>query len=370
MKVMFTLLRKEFRQIFRDPAILRIIFAVPIVQFIILPFAANYEFSNIKLVLVDHDHSSFSQQLINKITGSNYFLLVDNCSNYHEAYHYIENDQADLILEIPSGFERNLVRENQEKVLIAVNAINGIKANLGGNYLTQIIADFNRDISVQRTAPETSTAGGIELTMTPWFNPLENYKIFIVPGILGLLVTVISSLLAIFIVKEKEIGTIEQINVTPIKKHQFVLGKLIPFWIIGNIVFTIGLTLGYFIYHITPVGSLFVLYVFLAAYLLAMLGLSLFISTFCQTQQQAMFVGFFFLIIFILLSGLFTPIESMPVWAQWITKFNPVGYMIQVMRMVILKGSDLKDILPQLSTVSLMAAVLLSLSVWNYRKTS
>ena len=370
MRVMLTILRKEFRQIFRDPAILRIIFVVPIIQFIILPFAANYEFRNINLVLVDHDHSGYSQQLINKITGSNYFRLVDNSSNFTAAYRYIEDDKADLILEIPSGFERNLVREHQEEVFIAVNAINGIKASLGGNYLTSIIADYSRDITIQLTSPEGSEKAGIEIAVMPWFNPQENYKIFIVPGILGLLVSVIGALLAIFIVKEKEIGTIEQINVTPIKKYQFLMGKLIPFWIIGNFVFSIGLTLGYFIYHIAPAGSLFVLYIFLAVYLLTVLGLSLFISTFCQTQQQAMFVGFFFLIIFILLSGLFTPIESMPVWAQWVTKFNPISYMIQVMRMVILKGSDLRDILPQLATVSLMAVTLLTLSVLNYRKMS
>jgi ABC-2 type transport system permease protein len=172
------------------------------------------------------------------------------------------------------------------------------------------------------------------------------------------------------IVREKEIGTIEQINVTPISKLQFVLGKLIPFWILANIVFTIGLILGYLIYHITPQGSLLVLYTFVSAYLLAILGFGLLISTFCQTQQQAMFFMFFFMIIFILLGGLFTPIESMPGWAQWITKFNPVAYMIQVMRMVILKGSGFRDILPQLGAISLIAVVLNSLAVWNYRKTS
>ena len=151
---------------------------------------------------------------------------------------------------------------------------------------------------------------------------------------------------------------------------QFVLGKLIPFWILANIVFSIGLLLGYFIYHITPQGSLLVLYAFVSVYLLALLGFGLLISTFCQTQQQAMFFMFFFMIIFILLGGLFTPIESMPRWAQWITKVNPVAYMIQVMRMVILKGSGFRDILPQLGAISLIALVLNSLAVWNYRKTS
>ncbi|HZX73604.1 MAG TPA: ABC transporter permease [Cyclobacteriaceae bacterium] len=365
------LLRKEFKQIFRDRAIVAIIFIMPTVQFLILPLAANFEFKNINLVLVDHDHSSYSHQLTSKIFGSNYFQLVANCNTFDEAYHFIEKDQAGLILEIPSGFERNLVRENSQKVFLAVNAINGSKANLGGNYLSSIIADFNREISIELTNPAMKSFGGINVTVTPWFNPSENYKLFIVPGILALLVTIVGGFLsALNIVREKEIGTIEQINVTPISKVQFVLGKLIPFWILANIVFSIGLLLGYLIYHITPQGSLLVLYAFVSVYLLALLGFGLLISTFCQTQQQAMFFMFFFMIIFILLGGLFTPIDSMPDWAKWIVKFNPVAYMIDVMRMVILKGSGMKDVLPQLGAISLIALVLNSLAVWNYRKTS
>ncbi len=366
---LFILLKKEFRQIFRDKAILIIIFVAPTLQFLILPLAANYEFKNINLVLVDHDHSDLSRQLSNKIFGSGYFQLVDNASTFDEAYHYIESDEADLILEIPNGFERNLVRENSQHVFIAMNAINGTKASVGGSYLTGIISDFNREIVLQFT--NSSAKAGIETTVTPWFNPRENYKLTLIPGILAMLVTIVGGLLSAFnIVREKEIGTIEQINVTPISKLQFILGKLIPFWILANIVFTIGLTLGYFIYDITPQGSLLVLYVFVSAYLLAVLGLGLLVSTLSQTQQQAMFIMFFFMIIFVLLGGLFTPVDSMPDWAQWITKFNPIAYMIQVMRMVILKGSGFRDVLPQLGGISAMALVLNSLAVWNYRKTA
>jgi ABC-2 type transport system permease protein len=189
------LLRKEFRQIFRDPAILRIIFLLPIVQFLILPLAANYDFKNINLVLVDHDHSSYSQQLTNKILGSGYFQLVANSNTFDEAYHYVENDEADLILEIPSGFERNLVRENSQKIFLAVNAINGLKANLGGSYLSNIIADFNKQITLQLNNSAVKNLAGIDVTISPWFNPTENFKLFIVPGILALLVTIVGGLL-------------------------------------------------------------------------------------------------------------------------------------------------------------------------------
>ena len=367
MRTLLVLLQKEFRQIFRDPAILRIIFLLPTVQFLVLPLAANFEFRNINLVLVDHDHSSFSRQLINKINGSGFFRIVANSNNFNEGYSFIETDEADVLIEIPPSFEKNLVREQTAKIFIAVNAINGTKANLGGSYITSIIGDFNREMGTQLSAG--SIVPGINVAVSPWFNPEGNYKLFIVPGILAFLVTIVGGLLtALNIVREKEIGTIEQINVTPISKITFILGKLIPFWIMANIVFTIGLVLGYFIYDITPQGSLFLLYSFVSIYLLAVLGLGMLVSTFCQTQQQAMFFMFFFIMIFILLGGLFTPIESMPDWAQTITLFNPVAHMIQVMRMVILKGSGFADILPQLKAIGGMAVVLNTLAIFNYRK--
>jgi ABC-2 type transport system permease protein len=192
-----------------------------------------------------------------------------------------------------------------------------------------------------------------------------------VPGILAILVTMIGGFLSCLnIVKEKEVGTIEQINVTPIKKHHFILGKLIPFWILGNVVFTIGLIISWLLYGIVPLGSLMLLYGFVGIYLLCVLGFGLLISTFCETQQQAMFIMFFFMMIFILLGGLFTSIDSMPGWAQVVTKLNPVSYLISVMRMIILKGSNLSDITWHLVTTLVFAFVLNGWAVMNYRKTS
>jgi ABC-2 type transport system permease protein len=177
-------------------AILAIIFMIPTVQFLILPLAANYDFKNISLVLIDHDHSTYSRQLTNKIFGSGYFQLVANVNTFDEAYQYVEDDEADLILEIPPGFERNLVRENSGKIFLAVNAINGTKANLGGNYLSGIIRDYNREIFVELTSSATKAPPGIDVTVTPWFNPTGSYKIFIVPGILALLVTIVGGFLS------------------------------------------------------------------------------------------------------------------------------------------------------------------------------
>lgn len=372
MKTIKFLLQKEFRQIFRNRAILAMVMVMPVMQLLILPLAANYEVKNVNIAVIDNDHSSYSQKLISKITASGYFKLTGYEFSFKEAFKLIESDKADLILEIPHGFERNLVREDEQKLFIAVNAINGTKANLGGVYLTSIIKNFNADVRVQLVQPgKFNQQPTISIASSNWFNPYLNYHAFMVPGILAILVTMIGGFLtALNIVKEKEVGTIEQINVTPIKKHHFILGKLIPFWILGNVVFTLGLIVSWLIYGITPLGNILLLYAFIAVYLLAISGFGLLISTFCDTQQQAMFVMFFFMMVFILMGGLFTSIDSMPEWAKFVTKFNPVTYLIDVMRMIVLKGSGFRDIAKQLGTIGLFAVVLNSWAIINYKKTS
>lgn len=372
MKTIQFLLEKEFRQIFRNKTLLPIIFLVPIVQLLILPLAANYEVKNINLGIVNRDNSEYARQLITKITSSGYFRLVDFEQSYEEALEYIESDRTDLVLEIPAHFEKNLVARNAETLFVAVNAINGVKAGLGAAYLNAIIRDYNQEVTLSWYQPHgLSQNPVIDVMPVNWYNPFMRYQLFMVPGILAILVTMIGGYLSsLNIVREKETGTIEQINVTPIRKHHFIIGKLIPFWILGIVVFTMGLFVGWSVYGILPLGSLGVLYFFLALYLLAVLGLGLLISTYTETQQQAMFISFFFVMIFILMSGLFTPTDSMPPWAQVISKMNPVTYFIDVMRMVVLKGSGLRHILPHIGAVILFAVVFNTWAVLNYKKTS
>jgi ABC-2 type transport system permease protein len=366
------LLEKEFRQIFRNRIILAMMFMIPVVQLLILPLAANYEVKNISLSVIDHDHSTYSQQLLTKIFSSGYFRMAGADASYDEGFKLIEKDQADILFEIPQGFERNLVRENQQQVLMAVNAINGVKANLGAAYLGQILTQFNGMIRAKWIQPGATTSGPmIEIASSNWFNPLMNYNYFMVPGILAILVTMIGSYMAALnIVKEKEIGTIEQINVTPVRKLYFILGKLIPFWLLSMVVFTIGLLIQRFVYGIVPQGNIGLLYLFLSVYSVAILGFGLLVSTYAETQQQAMSVAFFFVMIFLLMSGLFTPIESMPEWAKWISRLTPVSYFIEVMRMIVLKGSGFSDIKNQLGIEVLFALVLNGWAVLNYRKRS
>jgi len=372
MRVVKFLLAKEFKQIFRNKFILAIILVMPVILLLILPLAANYEIRNINISVVDHDHSSYSQNLISKITASKYFKLQSNNSSFEDALAYIEDNRSDLILEIPEGFKKNLVRENEQTLFVAINAVNGSKANIGGAYLLSIIQDYNETIRFQwLQPPKYNHSPVIEIASSNWFNPLLNYHFFMVPGILAFMVAMIGgSLTAMNIVKEKEVGTIEQINVTPIKKHYFILGKLIPFWIIGNVVFGIGLVIGWLVYGIVSVGSLFVLFGFVWLFLLAILGFGLLISNYSNTQQQANLIVFFFMLIFILMGGLFTPINSMPDWAKVIANLNPVSYLIEVMRMVMLKGSGWGDVLPQLIKVLVFAIVLNTWAILSYRKIS
>lgn len=372
MRTVKFLLEKEFRQIFRNRAILALIMVMPTVQLIVLPLAADFEVKNINLSVVDHDHSPYSRQLISTITASGYFRLQGYHGSLKEAFQLIEQDKADLVLEIPDGFEQNLIRENDQPLFIAVNAINGTKAGLGNAYLSSILREFNRDIRMDWISPtRLQPTPTIEVMPKNRFNPQLNYQFFMVPGILAILLTMVGGFLsALNIVKEKEIGTIEQINVTPIRKHHFILGKLIPFWILGNVVFTLGLIVSWIIYGIFPQGNIAAMYGFIWIYLLAVLGFGLLVSTYTDTQQQAMFVMFFFMMIFILMGGLFTSVDSMPVWAKWMAALNPVSYLVEVMRMIILKGSGWSAILPHLGILLAFAMLLNGWAIWKYRKTS
>lgn len=371
MRTVRFLLEKEFRQIFRNKTLLPIIFMVPIVQLLILPLAANYEVKNINLAVVNHDNSSSAGELVASITSSGYFELAHVGYSFDEALSTIETDQTDLVLEIPSGFETDLISGENKTLLVAVNAINGVKAGLGAAYLNTLIANYNHKLRLAQWDPAGSIeVPVIEVVSTNWFNPYMRYQLFMVPGILAILVTMIGGYLsALNIVKEKEIGTIEQINVSPIRKHHFIIGKLIPFWVLGLIVFSLGLIVGWSIYGIMPAGNLLLLYFFLALYLSAVLGLGLLISTYAETQQQAMFISFFFVMIFVLMSGLFTPVESMPSWAQTVSHLNPVTYFIEVMRMVVLKGSGLRDLLPHIGAVLAFGIVFNGWAILNYHKT-
>ncbi|TNE72110.1 ABC transporter permease [bacterium] len=373
MKTLSFLLQKEFKQIFRNPTLLRLIIAVPIIQLMILPLAADYEIKNINLAVVDVDKSRYSEELIQKITASGYFVNIGTTTSFDEAFSWIEEDKADLILEIPENFERNLIRENKERLFMAINAINGVKANMGGAYLGQIIQSYNAEVRME-WIPDTKVPPmpTISISSLNWFNPSLNYDFFMVPGILVFLVTMVGTYMtALNIVKEKEVGTIEQINVTPIKKLHFTLAKLIPFLVIGIFVFTLGLFIvARLVYGIVPAGNIGMIYAYLFLYLISVLGVGLLLSNYSQTQQQAMSLAFFFVMIFLLMGGLFTSIDAMPLWAKWIAYLNPVSYFIDFMRLVVMKGSTFADVKHHFMVICGFAVFFNTWAVISYKKTS
>jgi ABC-2 type transport system permease protein len=372
MKTILFIIQKEFRQIFRNKAMLPIIFVLPMVQLLILSNAASFEIKNIKFSYVDNDHSVASRELVSKFQASQYFNIIESFASKKEANLQMQTGKVDVILEIPNHFERDLIKENGTNLSVSINAIDGAAAGVESVYISQIVTGFNQKIQTQLYPyNEAAYVQPMNIVTIPsfWYNNTLNYKTFMVPGILVLLVTMLTLFLSSMnIVREKEIGTLEQINVTPIRKYQFIVGKLFPFWVLGLVILTVGLTIAKVVFSVPILGSIGLIYFFTSIYLLVILGIGLIISNNSDTQQQAMFVAWFFSVIFILMSGLFTPIESMPQWAQNLTLLNPIRYFVEIIRMVMLKGATFSDISRPFFIIVGYAFVLNGIAVWTYKK--
>ncbi len=364
------LIEKEFKQLLRNPFLPRMIVMFPIMVLLVFPWAANFEISNINLSIVDHDHSSFSQRLTQKIVSSGYFRLTDVSPGYDQAVKSIEKNKSDVVLEIPPRFEKELERDQHAKLLVAANTVNGTKGGLSTGYLANIINGFASDL--RRESGQISRASitpTIDIVPYYRFNPNLNYKVFMVPALMVMVLTMLCGFMpALNIVNEKEAGTMEQINVTPVPKFTFIVAKLLPFWIIGSLVITVSFGVAWLVYGLVPAGHFSTIYLFAAIYVLAISGFGLVISNYSDTIQQAMFVMYFFIMVLIMLSGLFTPVSSMPQWAQTITIFNPLKYFMQVMRLVYLKGSGIVDMLPQLGALVGFALAFNIWAVLSYKK--
>lgn len=371
------LIEKEFKQLLRNSFLPRLIIGYPCIVMIIMPWATNMEIKNISVNVVDNDHSVVSQRLIHKIDASSYFRLNNLSPTYNSALRDIESGDADVILEIPRHFEKTLENGEASHVLLAANAVNGSEGGLASSYMTATLADYNAQLHAENPSSgivqeaASSVQPSVSVSEKNLYNPHLNYKLFMVPALMVMLVTVICGFLpALNIVSEKEVGTIEQMNVTPVGKFKFILAKLIPFWVVGFVVLTLSFGLAWLIYGILPVGSLGIIYLLSALFVLVMSGFGLVISNHSATMQQAMFVMFFFIIILLLMSGLFTPVMSMPQWAQIITILNPLKYFVDIMRMVYLKGSGLTDLSLQIGALLAFATLFNFWAVKSYRKSA
>ncbi|MBR5035820.1 MAG: ABC transporter permease [Prevotella sp.] len=345
------LLQKEFLQIRRNSFMPKIIFIFPIMVMCVMPWVMNQEVKNIRVDVVDIDRTMQSQQLVHQIEASNYFIFNGQKATYQEAMKDIETSKTDIILEIRDG-----------QYLIAANAVNGTKGSIGSAYLSQIVtAHVMPNVSAIQSKANTLLL----------YNKGQNYKVFMIPALMGILMMMLCGFLpALNIVGEKEKGTIEQINVTPVSKWSFILAKLIPYWIIGLVVLTLCLVLSWLVYGITCQGPL--LLVYLLAILLALFfsSFGLIVSNYSDTMQQAMFVMWFFVVCLMLLSGLFTPARSMPDWAYLTTYVNPMHYFVDAIRTVFVRGGTFQSIAHQVLALAAIASIMAIWAVKSYKKNS
>jgi ABC-2 type transport system permease protein len=367
-RTIFILIKKEFLQVFRNSLLMQILIVAPLVQFLLFPFTADYEIKTLNIAFIDNDRSTITKDMQHKFAYSKYFVNYGLLETKREAEEMMLRDKIDILIEFPSNFEKNIMTFDPAVISITANAINSVKAGIGVGYVQTVLGEFYEDKVV-----ESGNIGNVSSKLLPtniyWYNEQMNYKNLIVPGILVILVTLIGAYVtALNIVREKEIGTIEQINVSPIPKWQFLVGKMIPFWILGMAEFLLGLFLMKIVFGITVQGSLPVLVSVTSIYLLVMLGLGFFISVMSSNQLQAMFIVFFLFIVFVLLSGLFTPTEGMPKWAIYVNYLNPMSYYMEVIKLIVLKGSGIEEIKMHISVLSGMAVVINAGALISYQE--
>ena len=367
MRALRFMLRKEFTQIFRDRLMFAQMLMIPVVQLVILSSAATFEVKSARMYVVDLDGSETSRGLVNKLQGTGRFVLAGGSPSMRKADNAILARDAGMILSIPRKFEEDIVRGGRHgEVQVIMNAEDGAAAGVTHSYVQQVVAGYARELTERRGGVLVNTPP-MEIRARSWFNPEQNYRDYMVPGILVQLVTVVGTILtAMNIVREKEIGTLEQLSVTPLSRKVFIAAKLIPLWVIAMVELSVGILIARLVFHVPMEGSYMLLYFGAMLYLVAALGIGLFVSTMVDTQQQAMFVTFFILMIYLLMSGLFTPVRSMPHWAQWMAAFNPVKHVIAVVRGIMLKGAGFAEVKNELLILAAFAGTFLSLAIHRH----
>ena len=354
------LIQKEFLQIRRNAFLPKLIIMFPIVIMCVMPWVMQMEVKNIVVDVVDNDRSTRSQQIVHSIEASDYFISGGQKATYRDALAEIEHGKADVVLVIPQNYGKDLEMGKMPQVLIAANAVNGTKGSMGSAYLSQIVT---------HSVPYASILSQPSILLL--YNQHQNYKLYMIPALLAIVMMLMTGFLpTLNIVGEKEAGTIEQINVTPVSKWAFILSKLIPYWLIALFVITVCLLLSWAIYGITPVGPLWLVYVLAMLLALFFSSFGLIISNYSDTMQQAVFVMWFFVVSIMLLSGLFTPTRSMPQWAYLTTYINPMHYFIDAIRTVFIRGGGLHETAHQVLALAGIGTLMGCWAVQSYKKNS
>jgi ABC-2 type transport system permease protein len=367
--------QKELRQVFRDRAMLRIIFGVPIIQLFVFAYAANLDLKNVRLAVLDEDASRASRRLVEALVESDVFVKGPAASRPEDLQRFLVHDEADVSLWIPRGFERDLLTPGTAEVGVAVDGQNSPLAGRAAGYAAAIVTREMSRAASEGDAPAyaspggAAAGGGITAVTRFFYNPELESRIYMVPGILVVLITVISTMLtSMAVVRERELGTLEQLLVTPLTPAQHIAGKTIPFVIITFADFIIASIVAITWFRLPFLGSVPLLIVGAAAYLLVTLGVGLLASTVSSTQQQAMFTVWFFLVFGIMTSGFFFPVDNMPAWSQWLPAINPLRYMMDIIRGVFLKGAGFRDMGLELLILVIMGVGVFSAAILRFQK--
>lgn len=367
------LIQKEFLQILRNILLPIVFIILPLALINGVPRIATQEVKGLRFCVIDNDHSTTARRLIQQMDASSLIDLAAVCRHYNEAMDEIDAGRADVIVEIPHGFEKDLAGRGKPAISLAANATNGTKGSMAQAYLLQIIADAQLTDTQGRPQPplakHTPATAASPIAVQMRFNPRLDYKLYMVPALLGMfLILIVGFLPALNIVGEKEKGTIEQINVTPIRKWEFIVSKVVPYVIIDLLMFVEGLLVARGIFGFESAGSLGSLFIFVLVFCMLVSSFGLIVSNYCQTLSQAALTMFFFLVIFLLMSGLLTPLSSMPDWAQRLTLVNPLRYFVEAMRAIYIKGATLADVHSQFIILCAYASVTWAWAILSYRK--
>lgn len=366
MKALKYLLVKEYKQMFRNYLLPIIFVLLPVAMMNVVPRIATQEVKNLNMAVIDCDHSTLSARLVQKMSASEYFNLYSVCNNYEQAYDLLQRGDVDFIITIENEFEQNLYRTGGAEVMVTVNAVNGMKGGLGNSYLTQIIMQYAAELSAENGA---TTKRPVNVEPRYLFNPEIDYKPYMVPALMAMtLILLVGFLPALNVVGEKERGTIEQINVTPVGRIEFILSKMIPYWTVEIFIVAFSMLLAWKIHGVVPAGSIPLIFLFNIVYIFVISSLGLTISNYSDNMRQAAIVMFFFIVIFILTSGLISPISSMPDWAKEATRLNPLRYIITAMREIYLKGSTFSQLITQFGPLCLYGVVASIWAVISFQK--
>ncbi len=363
------LIQKEFQQFVKDKRLLPIIFVAPILQLTFLGFAASLDVKNIAFVLCDLDKTSESRKFVESFTNSGYFTMEYSTEEYSDIQQYLDNSKAAMALVIPPKFGNKILKRETADVQLLFDGSEGNSTAIASSYAAQIINRYSQNVLIN-VIGNMKDLGGINAETRAWYNPSLISRKFMVPGVLVLILLLTTmNLTAMAIVKEKEIGTLEQLLVTPLRPIEMIIGKLVPFTIIGLIVVSVAILVMVFGFSIPIRGSVFLLFMLTGFFLMTSLGLGLFVSTISKTQQQAMMIGMFFLMLpMMFLSGFVFPIENMPKVLQWISYAIPMKYYLIVIRSIILKGAGISHLWFETVMLLGIGVIVLTASVLRFRE--